>query len=102
MSERDPFAPESVTWTRERLAAVVTALLFLSVQASQSGPSIVATPAMLGLIALVALIFRPDAISNIAVGRTVRVPPGFIRACAWFLLGSGTLATIVVAVVGSK
>ena len=25
MSERDPFAPESVTWTRERLAAVVTA-----------------------------------------------------------------------------
>lgn len=100
MTERDPFAPESVTWTRERLAAVATALLFLAVQASLPGPSLVATPAMLGLAALVALIFWPDSISNIGVGRTVRVPPGFIRAVAWFLLGSGTLATIIAALAG--
>ena len=97
MSDRDPHAPELLTWTGERLAAVVVALVLLAVQASLPGPSIILSPAMLGLVALVGLIWWPDSISNIAVGRTMRVPPGFIRALAWFLLASGTLVTIIAA-----
>lgn len=102
MTDRDPHAPESLTWSWERVAAVATALFLGAVHATLPGPSLVRTPAALGLIALVALIFWPDAISNIAVGRSVRVPPGFIRASAWFLLGSGTLAILIAALAGAR